>query len=1280
MPFNLISFGFLSHALHKRLYIVICMPQARRRFHALRSQPLVAERSAESDAAHDPIYTGGLLDDAAAAYSGTPSQHRYMPAGGRDQDDQTTGIETTPPNTSGSGGDPVSPTLSPSPAPHKQDNRTLPARPRPVSMDGDQSNSSQRQRIEQGPPAAAAATGIPSVADAQAPGSGSNVGMHPAAHAEARSHAEKLGVADRLPPSEWANLQFQPAGMWLQQSNAAWQQQPSPGMYQMPTGMAAHPGSTPFHQPAPGIGLFQPTAQPGAPLARPPPTAAQTSQSRPPGAVAGASANLVPPGPLNANAQPFPGPSMMMQGPPSMMQMMQMNMQQQQQQMQQTMYLQQTIQQQHRQLVALQTHINESTVPSPAASFDEAATDTGPPARPEPVDSFVVADVVLPHGFDDIIMKHAGSIGDVDAIKKGIERRMKAITDYNDESGLTGFMESFAPAAAPTDDTHPLLDELTTISADESLMKAFKSATPPAGYPLQPTKVVTTRDETKAAPFNTRIAAAFIRFQAVVTMSFADQCAADVIFADTMEADTRASFATDLDQRLTGQPQELVTQLRDAAVAAFDQLITKKMSLKQLQKNRQAYTAKQEKEKKEQVEATAMKSAAAIDKSLDARINQVVEKKLSGNDNNKNDNSKNERSKKKKKKRAKSEGSCKDDAIEPDDDDDDDDGAGPAPRRRGAPKGRKHQRPQAAGQSESRQRGRNRDQGNRDRGRGRGGGGRGGGRGGTRGRNDSTRSRSRSRSRNIDIMQPSASAIDKNAAARQARRRSRRLSLRSGVLPDVGSWTEALRIPGMLLKLPLLMLCGMFIATVPVVCLDNPVLNVAFRDLSGIPLTAAAKHVCGLGLGFAPTPSFSEARIRSDLKTAVKTFQRSVILTDYFGTCNHWDDSDGRADALSVADPAMEPYLPCPAQCRIPNLAWMPSGFNPSTGVLEYCMDLGERAANIVFPTQRTASNLCHRFRSALGKMTTTTEHIFTISDKNLGLVTMGREQYETACLESLATTHVEVDTTAADVISSTLVKLRTLLTDHVIDQDLPEWLEKWCVAAAKAHPVTNKPYSLAAFRVMPKQHKDPLEYRQLQGNHTWATQPYALVVAVMFMTIKRRLSTFIHDSDDFIRRISALVLPTGALLCQIDVMKLYSSIIHDHCIFTVRAYLIEEGFPMVELAIAIITLVLAENYCIFNGRIFKQVVGFATGVAFGAEVADIYLHAVERRNLRLHVHSLALFVRFIDDGFGVWLGTAATLHVLLDTLYDGTGLNITRAASTSNAIMLDMLVFRQAY
>ena len=107
------------------------------------------------------------------------------------------------------------------------------------------------------------------------------------------------------------------------------------------------------------------------------------------------------------------------------------------------------------------------------------------------------------------------------------------------------------------------------------------------------------------------------------------------------------------------------------------------------------------------------------------------------------------------------------------------------------------------------------------------------------------------------------------------------------------------------------------------------------------------------------------------------------------------------------------------------------------------------------------------------------------------------------------------------------------------------------------------------------------------------------------------RTMSYCKDSDSFVRRLATVMWEEllGRLLFAIDVVKLYPSIIHVHCVQTLRWYLRRHRFPRAEFVCDMVFVILTYNYCEFDGEIWRQVTGYGTGVANAAEVANLYLN-----------------------------------------------------------------------
>jgi len=112
----------------------------------------------------------------------------------------------------------------------------------------------------------------------------------------------------------------------------------------------------------------------------------------------------------------------------------------------------------------------------------------------------------------------------------------------------------------------------------------------------------------------------------------------------------------------------------------------------------------------------------------------------------------------------------------------------------------------------------------------------------------------------------------------------------------------------------------------------------------------------------------------------------------------------------------------------------------------------------------------------------------------------------------------------------------------------------------------------------------------------------------------------------------------------------------------------------------AIPNTVLTENYCYFAGYYWKQIIGFATGVACGAEVAHLFLPALfepvfsDSRFAPFLIYNR----RYIDDGVLIWAGSPLLLEAMFTALNAQCDeINLTKEVSTERLVFLDVSAFK---
>ena len=112
-----------------------------------------------------------------------------------------------------------------------------------------------------------------------------------------------------------------------------------------------------------------------------------------------------------------------------------------------------------------------------------------------------------------------------------------------------------------------------------------------------------------------------------------------------------------------------------------------------------------------------------------------------------------------------------------------------------------------------------------------------------------------------------------------------------------------------------------------------------------------------------------------------------------------------------------------------------------------------------------------------------------------------------------------------------------------------------------------------------------------------------------------------------------------------------------------------------IELAADLRRVTLLFNFCYFGGRFFKYTRGFLTGIASGRELAELYLHVVERQTLAAHAHELAYCRRYVDDlGAVINTDTAGVERFVADyrAALAVEGLEITVEISRESMTLLD--------
>ena len=187
----------------------------------------------------------------------------------------------------------------------------------------------------------------------------------------------------------------------------------------------------------------------------------------------------------------------------------------------------------------------------------------------------------------------------------------------------------------------------------------------------------------------------------------------------------------------------------------------------------------------------------------------------------------------------------------------------------------------------------------------------------------------------------------------------------------------------------------------------------------------------------------------------------------------------------------------------------------------------------------------------------------------------------------------------------------------------------------------------MAKFRMSLKAHKNP-----------WKMRPIVCCAGTMLNMLSRWLdywlqqtkpfiATYIKDSGQLLDLLQNLgPLPPNARLFTADANSMYTNIDTDHALKVISEWLesiidqLPPNFPL-PAVIDAMAIVMRNNLFEWGDKHFLQLLGTAMGTSSAVMWANTYYWTHEKSKLiPAYHHCLLLFRRFVDDMFGVWIGS----------------------------------------
>lgn len=416
------------------------------------------------------------------------------------------------------------------------------------------------------------------------------------------------------------------------------------------------------------------------------------------------------------------------------------------------------------------------------------------------------------------------------------------------------------------------------------------------------------------------------------------------------------------------------------------------------------------------------------------------------------------------------------------------------------------------------------------------------------------------------------------------------------------------------------------IAAMPTLVYFSRPSNQAFHNLcTREKVPAGVQSLLGLGLKFClqkktPQPKLSESMER---------FRHDVRL-------KYW-----LADNECNLDPDRE---------YIPEL-YINSEFVPPTASREVEKALNNFEARLDFEFRkrsiRPGTNLSKVQQNALKFLRDNDKFVVLATDKNLGPAIIEKDEYIRKALKdhlSEPSTYRQLtDAEATTIQEANEKELRKIVTENT------KWIygpqNDFFVESLK--DPENK-LRTPIFYALPKIHKTPWKTRPVVSTISSVLSIASKWLDYQLQQLIPHIRSYIRDSTEVLQRIKKVGdLPPNSKLFTADAVSMYTNIDSDHAIKSIDSWLTElaykralpEKFPKT-LVVDLLRLVMQNNVFEFGSSKWLQLTGTAMGTPVACAYATIAFGIHENRQiLPKYQKYFKLFVRFIDDVFGVWTG-----------------------------------------
>ena len=227
-------------------------------------------------------------------------------------------------------------------------------------------------------------------------------------------------------------------------------------------------------------------------------------------------------------------------------------------------------------------------------------------------------------------------------------------------------------------------------------------------------------------------------------------------------------------------------------------------------------------------------------------------------------------------------------------------------------------------------------------------------------------------------------------------------------------------------------------------------------------------------------------------------------------------------------------------------------------------------------------------------------------------------------------------------------------------------------------------------FYVLPKIHKPTSTWprknkipagRPIIGNSYSEDTEICRFIDSFLKPIVEQQPYILSNSDHLLQTIANLEISSSAILFTLDVASLYTNIPIVEGIKTVKYFF--DKFPNPtrsdQSIISLLSMSLFKNDFVFNRKYYRQIKGVAMGKQYAPNFANLYMSRWEEKVLKvLPGPKPKIWLRYIDDIFGIWEGSIKELDIFIESV-NKIDKNIQVSGNTSllDVQFLDLVIFK---